>query len=70
MQVDGHIIITIVGIPCIADPGADLVFLANSRGIDVQTFVGPSSIIMALQLSGLPGTSPLLLISIRTAILI
>lgn len=43
------------GLPCIADPGSKLVFRAQQRGIQVQAFVGPSSILMALMLSGLPG---------------
>jgi 16S rRNA (cytidine1402-2'-O)-methyltransferase len=43
------------GLPCIADPGSKLVQRANQRGIHVQAFVGPSSILMALMLSGLPG---------------
>jgi 16S rRNA (cytidine1402-2'-O)-methyltransferase len=41
------------GLPCIADPGADLVFLARKQKIDVKTFAGPSSVMMALQLSGI-----------------
>lgn len=48
-------LISDAGLPCIADPGADLVWLAHERKVDVQTFVGPSSLIMALQLSGLGG---------------
>lgn len=48
-------LISDAGLPCIADPGADLVWLAHQRGIPVETFVGPSSIVMALQLSGLGG---------------
>lgn len=43
------------GLPCIADPGSKLVRRANQKGIPVQAFVGPSSILMALMLSGLPG---------------
>lgn len=43
------------GLPCIADPGAKLVRRARQRGIATQAFVGPSSILMALMLSGLPG---------------
>jgi len=43
------------GLPCIADPGSKLVMRANQRGIPVQAFVGPSSILMALMLSGLSG---------------
>jgi 16S rRNA (cytidine1402-2'-O)-methyltransferase len=41
------------GLPCIADPGADLVFLARKHHIPVKTLPGPSSLMMALQLSGL-----------------
>lgn len=43
------------GLPCVADPGAKLVRRASQSGIIVQAFVGPSSIMMALMLSGLPG---------------
>lgn len=41
------------GMPCLADPGADLVLMARECGIEVQTFAGPSSILLALVLSGL-----------------
>lgn len=43
------------GLPCIADPGSKLVLRATQRGIHIQAFVGPSSILFALMLSGLPG---------------
>lgn len=43
------------GLPCIADPGAKLVNRANQSGIIVQAFSGPSSILLGLMLSGLPG---------------
>jgi 16S rRNA (cytidine1402-2'-O)-methyltransferase len=43
------------GVPCIADPGAEVVRIAHSRNIDVIPLVGPSSIIMALMASGLNG---------------
>jgi len=43
------------GVPCLADPGALLVARARERGIKVEAFVGPSSIVLALMLSGLPG---------------
>ena len=43
------------GLPCIADPGSKLVLRAIQRGINVQAFVGPSSPLLALMLSGLPG---------------
>jgi 16S rRNA (cytidine1402-2'-O)-methyltransferase len=48
-------LISDAGLPCIADPGPNLVWLAHQNGIAVETFVGPSSIIMALQLSGFGG---------------
>lgn len=43
------------GLPCIADPGHALVMRARSSGIAVQAFSGPSSITLALMLSGLQG---------------
>jgi 16S rRNA (cytidine1402-2'-O)-methyltransferase len=43
------------GMPCLADPGADLVLMARQKGIAVKTFAGPSSILLALVLSGLGG---------------
>jgi 16S rRNA (cytidine1402-2'-O)-methyltransferase len=48
-------LISDAGIPCLADPGADLVALAHLRGVAVETYAGPSSIIFALQLSGFSG---------------
>lgn len=43
------------GCPAIADPGAELVALAQDQGIRVVPLVGPSSILMALMASGLCG---------------
>jgi 16S rRNA (cytidine1402-2'-O)-methyltransferase len=43
------------GMPCLADPGADLVLMAREKGIPIETFSGPSSILFALVLSGLGG---------------
>lgn len=43
------------GLPCIADPGSKLVRRARQKSLVIQSFVGPSSILMALMLSGLPG---------------
>lgn len=40
------------GMPCLADPGAQLVLAARQKGISVQAFPGPSSIILGLMLSG------------------
>ncbi len=48
-------LISDAGLPCIADPGSDLVFLARQKGMEIKTLPGPSSLFMALQLSGLPG---------------
>jgi len=42
------------GIPCIADPGSKLVHRARKVGINIQAFVGPSAIFLALMLSGFP----------------
>ncbi|MDF2549309.1 MAG: putative tetrapyrrole methylase [Chlamydiales bacterium] len=46
-------IVSDAGLPCIADPGSDLVYRARQRGILVDAFTGPSSIFLALMLSGL-----------------
>ncbi len=43
------------GMPCLADPGADLVLMAREKGIPIETFSGPSSVLFALVLSGLGG---------------
>lgn len=43
------------GIPAVADPGALLVAAAHERGVRVVPLVGPSSIMLALEASGLEG---------------
>jgi 16S rRNA (cytidine1402-2'-O)-methyltransferase len=43
------------GLPCIADPGSNIVELAHSFGYTVVPLAGPSSIILALVASGLNG---------------
>ena len=48
-------VISEAGCPGIADPGADLVYLAHRNGIRVVPLVGPSSILLALMASGLNG---------------
>ncbi len=48
-------LISDAGLSCLADPGADLVALCHTKGIDVETYAGPSSLIFALQLSGFSG---------------
>ena len=45
------------GCPAIADPGADVVAIAQSKGYHVVPLVGPSSILMALMASGFNGQS-------------
>ena len=47
-------VVSDAGLPCLADPGMHLVRRANQLGIPLQTFPGPSSLTMALVLSGLP----------------
>ena len=46
-------LISDAGLPCIADPGSDLVAAARKRGIKIVAIPGPSSVFLALQLSGL-----------------
>jgi 16S rRNA (cytidine1402-2'-O)-methyltransferase len=41
--------------PCIADPGEELVRAAHANGVTVIPLVGPSSIFLALAASGLSG---------------
>lgn len=43
------------GLPCVADPGAMIVRVAQRRGIEVVPLVGPSSLMLALMASGLNG---------------
>lgn len=48
-------LISEAGCPAVADPGANLVALAQREGIRVAPLVGPSSILLALMASGLSG---------------
>lgn len=50
-------IISEAGCPAIADPGADAVALAQSKGFKVVPLVGPSSIVLSLMASGFNGQS-------------
>ena len=50
-------VISEAGCPAVADPGADVVALAQQRGLRVKPLVGPSSIIMGLMGSGFNGQS-------------
>ncbi len=50
-------VISEAGCPAIADPGADVVAVAQREGLKVVPLVGPSSIIMSLMASGFNGQS-------------
>lgn len=50
-------IISEAGCPAIADPGADVVLIAQSKGYKVIPLVGPSSIILSVMASGFNGQS-------------
>jgi len=47
-------LISDAGLPCIADPGAELIALSRRNQVDIETISGPSSLVFAIQLSGLP----------------
>ncbi len=48
-------IITDAGLPCVADPGNEVVAMAHKKNIDVIPLPGSSSIFMALMASGMNG---------------
>ncbi len=48
-------LISEAGVPCVADPGSNVVALAHEQGIKVIPLVGPSSILLALMASGFNG---------------
>jgi 16S rRNA (cytidine1402-2'-O)-methyltransferase len=48
-------IVSEAGCPGIADPGQELVAIAQEKGVVVKPLVGPSSILLALMASGLNG---------------
>lgn len=50
-------VISEAGCPAIADPGADLVAIAQREGLPVIPLVGPSSILLSLMASGFNGQS-------------
>lgn len=57
MQGESVGVISEAGCPAIADPGADVVRLAQANGFTVIPLVGPSSILMSLMASGFNGQS-------------
>lgn len=56
---EGHPVgvISEAGCPAVADPGADIVAIAQRKGLRVIPLVGPSSMIMSVMASGLNGQS-------------
>lgn len=50
-------IISEAGCPAIADPGAEVVAIAQSRSYNVVPLIGPSSILLSLMASGFNGQS-------------
>ena len=50
-------VISEAGCPAVADPGADVVAIAQRKGLQVIPLVGPSSIILAVMGSGFNGQS-------------
>ena len=50
-------VISEAGCPAVADPGADVVAIAQRKGLQVVPLVGPSSIILAVMGSGFNGQS-------------
>lgn len=50
-------VISEAGCPAIADPGADVVAIAQHEGLKVVPLVGPSSILLAVMASGFNGQS-------------
>ncbi len=47
-------LVTDAGMPAISDPGEDLVRLCHENGIAVESVPGPSALITALAISGMP----------------
>ena len=50
-------VISEAGCPAVADPGADVVAIAQKEGLEVVPLVGPSSILLAVMASGFNGQS-------------
>ena len=50
-------VISEAGCPAVADPGADVVAMAQRKGLEVVPLVGPSSIILSVMASGFNGQS-------------
>lgn len=46
-------IVTDAGMPCVSDPGQDLVYLCHEHGIKVESVPGPTAFATALAISGM-----------------
>lgn len=51
---ESAVLVTDAGMPAISDPGEELVALCHEAGIGVTVVPGPSAVVTALALSGLP----------------
>ncbi len=49
-------LVTDAGMPAISDPGEDLVRQARERGVEIESVPGPSALITALAISGMPSS--------------
>lgn len=47
-------LVTDAGMPAVSDPGEDLVRYCRERGLEVESVPGPSALITALAISGMP----------------
>ena len=50
-------LITDAGMPCISDPGSELVYKCREEGIIIESIPGPTAFATAFALSGIKGTS-------------
>ncbi len=46
-------IVTDAGMPCISDPGQDLIYLCHEKGVAVESVPGPTAFATALAISGM-----------------
>lgn len=54
LQGESCALVSDAGMPAISDPGEDLVALCHANGVEVSVVPGPSALIAALALSGMP----------------
>lgn len=48
------VVVSDAGMPTVSDPGYDLIHAAGAAGVDVTVIPGPSAVLTALAISGLP----------------